>query len=40
MKRLFAQITSKVLVLVSKSVVSAASPLAMNSPEVPAELKK
>jgi len=35
-----AQALSKALVVVSKSVVSAASPGFMHSPEVPAELKK
>mgnify|MGYP003934715011 CR=1 FL=1 len=36
----FAQMLSKALVAVSKSVVSAASPAFLHSPEVPAELKK
>lgn len=36
----FAQLCSKMLVAVSKSVVSAASPGFLHSPEVPAELKK
>jgi len=40
MKRILAQLSSKVLVALSKSVVNSASPGIYHSPEVPAELKK